>query len=97
MCVTRASHRKRLLRLKLNPSKFAQRQYYNIGGITCQTLPIYITDIELQAALRLTDRDIKKMREFEGTWDDQIEKFVPSVLPLIEVIRMVIGNAVGLE
>jgi hypothetical protein len=56
-----------------------------------------ITDIELQAALRLTDRDIKLMRELEGTWDDQIEKFVPSVLPFIEVIRMVIANSVELE
>ena len=56
-----------------------------------------ITDIELQAALRLTDRDIKHMRELEGTWDDQIEKFIPSVLPLIEVIRMVIADSVGLE
>jgi hypothetical protein len=56
-----------------------------------------ITDSDLKLALRLTDEDIQNMRELEGDWDPKMG-FVPRPnVPLVEVLRLIIGNSIGLS
>ena len=56
-----------------------------------------ITDSDLKVALRLTDEDIQNMRELEGDWDPKMG-FVPRTnVPLVEVLRLIIGNSIGLS
>ena len=56
-----------------------------------------ITDSDLKVALRLTDEDIQNMRELEGDWDPKMG-FVPRPnVPLVELLRLIIGNSVGLS
>jgi hypothetical protein len=56
-----------------------------------------ITDAVLQVALRLTDQDVQRMRELEGTPNIEPGGLIPCALPLVEIIRLVIGNSIGLE
>jgi len=56
-----------------------------------------IADTNLQVALRLTNENIQSMRELEGTWSPKTLKAVPCALPLVEVVRLIIGNSIGLE
>jgi len=56
-----------------------------------------ITDSDLKVALRLTDEDIQNMRELEGDWDPKMG-FVPRPnVPLVELLRLIIGNSIGLS
>ena len=56
-----------------------------------------ITDSDLKVALRLTDEDIQNMRELEGDWDPKMG-FVPRPnVPLVEVLRLTIGNSIRLS
>lgn len=54
-------------------------------------------DAALQVALRLTDEDIQNMRELEGRQNIKTGERIPCALPLVEVVRLVIGNSIGLE
>jgi hypothetical protein len=56
-----------------------------------------ITDTDLQIALRLTDENIQSMRELEGGQNLQTDEPILCALPLVEVVRLVIGNSIGLE
>ncbi len=51
----------------------------------------------LQSVLRLTDKDIEGMRDLEASWDTENENWIPSDLPLVELIRSTINNSVPLE
>jgi hypothetical protein len=56
-----------------------------------------ITDSDLKVALGLTDEDIQTMRELEGDWDPKMG-FVPRPnVPLVEVLRLIIGNSIVLS
>jgi len=54
-------------------------------------------DSYLKAVLRLSDRDIQNLREFEATWDVRTEQFNPSVQPLPQLIRSLIENLQRLD
>jgi hypothetical protein len=51
-----------------------------------------LKNLHLQDALRLTDADIAFMRDLEATWSTETEEFIPSTLPLDELIRSVLGT-----
>ena len=56
-----------------------------------------ITDMELQVALRLGDEDVRMMRNLEGSFILGTGKSVLCALSLAEVVRLIIGNSIGLE
>jgi hypothetical protein len=60
-------------------------------------LAIQITGRELQAALHLTDEDVQRLRELEGTRNIEPGGLVPSALPIADEVRLVIGNSISLE
>jgi hypothetical protein len=53
-------------------------------------------ELRLQRELRLTDEDIEQMRDLEATWNPETEEFIPSTLPLVELIRCTLGISIGL-
>jgi hypothetical protein len=90
--------------LKINPGKFVRGQVLErrsgssdqLGGKMNRKERKSLKDLHLQKELRLTDEDIEKMRDLEATWSTETEEFIPSTLPLVELIRLTIVNSIGL-
>lgn len=52
-----------------------------------------MNDKRLQKKLGLSDEQVSRLRESHGDWNGQ--RFVPTAVPLLELIRLTVVDAVG--
>jgi hypothetical protein len=53
-----------------------------------------LKDLRLQQKLHLTDEDISDMRFLAAIWSNETEEFIPSTLPLVELVRLMIDYSI---
>lgn len=56
-----------------------------------------MNDKALQKLLRLSDQQVESLRKQNGDWNAKEARFVPTAIPLLELVRIAIVDTVGGE